>query len=114
MNIGIIGEGAIGRYVRDRLLERGHILRALLLRPERLKTRTTERGDTLRVSSVAELPDDIDHMIDCAGHAALRSYGPDILRRGTDLTTVSIGANPSWDCSSSMDQRRTISSSLPS
>lgn len=107
MNIGIIGEGAIGRYVRDRLLERGHSLRALLLRPERLKTRTTERGDTLRVSSVAELPDDIDHMIDCAGHAALRSYGPDILRRGTNLTTVSIGALADPDLYRDLEQAAT-------
>lgn len=92
MNIGIIGEGAIGSYVRDQILERGHQLRALILRPETLRNRETELEGTHYVASVAELPDDIDHMIDCAGHMALKSYGPDILRRGTDLTTVSIGA----------------------
>jgi aspartate dehydrogenase len=92
MNIGIIGEGAIGRYVRDQLLERGHVLRALVLLPEQLQGRETEPNDTIRVASIADLPDDIDHMIDCAGHGALMSHGPDILRRGTDLTTVSIGA----------------------
>jgi aspartate dehydrogenase len=92
MNIGIIGQGAIGRYVREQLLGRGHVLRALVLRPERLQSNEPERDGTLRVASIADLPDDIDHMIDCAGHAALRSYGPDILRRGIDLSTVSIGA----------------------
>ena len=92
MKIGIIGEGAIGRYVRDKLDGRGHDLRAVLLRPERLSNRTSEPEGPLYVSTAADLPDDIEHMIDCAGHRALRRYGPDILRRGTDLTTLSIGA----------------------
>ena len=30
--------------------------------------------------SVADLPDDIDHMVDCAGHAALILHGSDTLR----------------------------------
>lgn len=92
MKIGIIGEGAIGSYVRDQLRERGHVVRAILLRPGRLQNRAIEPDDAEYASSVVELPDDIDHMIDCAGHSALKSYGPDILRRGVDLTTVSIGA----------------------
>ncbi len=76
MRLGIIGAGAIGKYVREKALESGHEIVALLRRSDR----------------VADLPDDIELMIDCAGHAALREYGPDILRRGTDLLTVSIGA----------------------
>ena len=92
MKIGIIGEGAIGRYVRDKIHARGHVLRAVLLRPERLRSRKPEPGSPLYVSTAADLPDDIDHMIDCAGHLALRSYGADILRAGIDLTTLSIGA----------------------
>ena len=92
MNIGIIGEGAIGRYARDRLLEKGHVLRAMLLRPGRLEGRAASSGGTAFVSSIDQLPEDIDHMIDCAGHAALAEHGPGILARGTDLTTVSIGA----------------------
>lgn len=92
MRIGIIGDGAIGRYVRDRALERGHEVRALLLRTERLQDRTAELTRTLCVDNVADLPGDIDHMIDCAGHTALKSYGCDILRSGTDLITVSLGA----------------------
>jgi len=92
MRLGIIGDGAIGRYVRDKALQDGHEIRAVLLRPERLQGRTEDSKRTLLVSKVPDLPDDIDHMVDCAGHAALRSYGPDILRGGTDLTTVSLGA----------------------
>lgn len=92
MNIGIIGEGAIGSYVRDRILERGHVVRAILQRPELLQDRESEVNNTHYVSSVAALPDDIDHVIDCAGHLALKTHGPEVLRRGIDLTTVSIGA----------------------
>jgi len=92
MRLGIIGDGAIGRYVHEKALQNGHEIRALLLRPERLEDRTEELQGTVLVSQVSDLPDDIDHMVDCAGHAALRSYGPEILRSGTDLTTVSLGA----------------------
>ena len=92
MKIGIIGEGAIGGYVREQILSRGYEVRALLLRPELLKSRATEENDAILVSSAANLPSDIDHMIDCAGHLALAMHGPEILRRGIDLTTVSIGA----------------------
>ena len=107
MKIGIIGEGAIGRYVRDSLLERGHVIRAILKRRERLQDHATERDGTLYVASVGDLPDDIEHMIDCAGHMALKSYGPDILRRGTDLTTVSIGALADPDLHQELEKAET-------
>jgi len=108
MRLGIIGDGAIGRYVRERALERGHAIRALLLRPERLQGRTAEAHGTISVGNVADLPDDIDHMIDCAGHTALQSYGPDILRGGTDLTTVSLGALADPDLFHSLEQAATV------
>lgn len=92
MRLGIIGDGAIGRYVRDKALEQGHVVRALLLLPESLQNRAMEPSGTICVATVADLPNDIDHMIDCAGHAALESHGPEILRSGTALTTVSLGA----------------------
>ena len=92
MNLGIIGNGAIGRYVRNNALERGHAIRALLLRTERLEAELDVTDGIRVVDRIVDLPDDIDHMIDCAGHSALRSYGADILRSGTDLTTVSLGA----------------------
>ena len=92
MRLGIIGDGAIGRYVREEALRGGHEIRALLVRPERLEDQAQDQQRALLVSNVSDLPGDIEHMVDCAGHAALRSYGPDILRGGTDLTTVSLGA----------------------
>lgn len=104
MRIGIIGDGAIGHYVQNKALERGYEIRALLLLPEDLQHRKTAPNGTACVGAVADLPDDIDHMIDCAGHTALRSHGPDILRRGTDLTTVSLGALADSDLFQSLQQ----------
>ncbi|MGI9232132.1 MAG: aspartate dehydrogenase [Woeseiaceae bacterium] len=92
MRIGIIGDGAIGSYVRQEALERGHEIRALLLLPECVPNHTAEPDGTRFVDSVADLPEGIDHMIDCAGHMALEAHGPEILRSGTDMTTVSVGA----------------------
>ncbi|MCH9694544.1 MAG: aspartate dehydrogenase [Gammaproteobacteria bacterium] len=92
MKIGIIGSGAIGTYVRNGLLAQGHEIRAIVSLPEDLPRRQLEQNGTCYVASVNDLPADIDHMIDCAGHMALRVHGPEILRAGTDLTTVSVGA----------------------
>lgn len=92
MNIGIIGEGAIGQYVSEQLRQRGLGLAVSLVRAERLGQTDRQEIAKGRVASVAELPDDMDLMVDCAGHAALAAYGPDILARGIDLVTVSIGA----------------------
>ena len=88
MKIGIIGHGAIARYVMGRLALSDHVLSAILLRAERIP----ESGSDLHFGSVDDLPDDIDVMIDCAGSGALVSHGPGILRRGIDLITVSLAA----------------------
>ena len=92
MQIGIIGTGAIGGYVRDELQRRGFAIRALLVLPENVEETAGEFPDCVCVSSAADLPDDIGHMIDCGGHNALKIHGPEILRRSFDLTTVSVGA----------------------
>ncbi|ANO50548.1 aspartate dehydrogenase [Woeseia oceani] len=107
MNIAIIGVGAIGSYVCDKLVEQGHTLRAILLPPQLLQNGQKSYPGTECVASVANLPDDIDHMIDCAGHTALRTHGPDILRRGTALTTVSIGALADPDLYRELEQAAT-------
>ena len=92
MRLGIVGVGAIGGYVRERAIERGHEIRALLVRAGSPQKRSEKLHGLLCVDDIADLPAEIDHMVDCAGHAALKAYGPDILRSGMDLTTVSLGA----------------------
>lgn len=104
MQIGIIGEGAIGAFVRDELRRRGFAVRALLVLPELVEEVAKKFPDLVCVSSVARLPDDIDHMIDCAGHIALGIHGPEILRRGVNLTTVSVGGLADADLYNRLDQ----------
>ena len=92
MRVGIIGVGAIGSFVHRELDARGFEIRALLVRPGRIADVATRYPGLFCVATAADLPDDLDLMIDCAGQEALRAHGPDILRRGIDLATVSIGA----------------------
>ncbi|WP_435141738.1 aspartate dehydrogenase [Pseudopelagicola sp. nBUS_19] len=87
MKLGLIGRGAIARYVSPVLKARGHEIAAVLLRPERVNQEAA-----LEVGSVDDLPQDIEFMIDCAGHTALATYGPQLLERGMDVITVSLGA----------------------
>ncbi|MEQ8782759.1 MAG: aspartate dehydrogenase [Roseibium album] len=92
MKIALIGNGAIAHYVKQQLTTRGHHVAALLLRADRVSDVAAE-GQLLEiVGSVDELPEEIEHVIDCAGHTGLRDYGPQVLRSHRDLTTVSIGA----------------------
>ena len=90
MKIGIIGDGAIGRYVGRNLFDRG-------LGPKVILTRFGDamppsEGTANYIQSINELPEGITLMVDCAGHAALAEHGCAILRRGIDLITVSVGA----------------------
>ncbi len=87
MKIGLIGNGAIAGFVRKELEKSEHSLGAILLRPERVA-----ENPKLHVGSVRDLPDDLELIIDCAGHTALAAHGPAILLRGMDLISVSLGA----------------------
>lgn len=88
MKIGIIGDGAIGRYVSNQLNERGLKPQARLVRPARLN----DEADCFLVSHADDLPEDISLMVDCAGHSALIEHGPSILKHGISLVSVSLGA----------------------
>jgi aspartate dehydrogenase len=92
VNIGIIGKGAIARYVQQALIARGHTIGALLLRTSPDSQTAEPDDDVTRVVSVDELPQGLDCILDCAGHGALRQHGAGILRRGIDLVTLSVGA----------------------
>ncbi len=87
MKIGIIGDGAISRFVQSAVRTRGYDVCAVLVRVERV-----HENPNLYIDAVSALPDDVSLMVDCAGHSALSAYGCDILHRGIDLVTVSLGA----------------------
>lgn len=84
MKLVIIGRGAIAQYVMHEAQQRAHSISAIIVRPEKC-------ADGL-IARVEDIPADVDLVIDCAGHAALRKFGPSVLRAGFDLLTVSVGA----------------------
>ena len=84
MKIGLIGDGAIGRYVRAHIKTPHVILRR--------STPLAHQGTCPCVTRVQDLPDDTEVMIDCAGHAALIQHGVAILERGIKLVSLSPGA----------------------
>jgi aspartate dehydrogenase len=88
--IGLIGFGAIGRpiatAVRDGLVP-GCVLAGILTR--------SGRGDeigTVAVSSIDELTERSDLVIEAAGADALREYGAAVIDGETDLLVLSVGA----------------------
>ncbi|NNJ67162.1 MAG: aspartate dehydrogenase, partial [Boseongicola sp.] len=87
MSIALIGSGAIASYVRNQLEAAGHPIAAMVVRPGK-----ESQGATPAVSSVSDLPPNVDLLIDCAGHEALGTHGVSALRSGIDVVTVSIGA----------------------
>lgn len=88
MRVGLIGQGAIGRYVSEQMRARGLAPHAILVRSDA----SLDAEGPPRVTHAAALPADTDLMVDCAGHAALAEHGPAILARGIDLISVSAGA----------------------
>jgi aspartate dehydrogenase len=68
MKIALIGSGAIGTWIADRLGEKPHMVR---------------RGENLPSADI---------VVEAAGHEALAQYGVAALNQGSDLVIVSIGA----------------------
>lgn len=91
MRVGLIGLGAIGRGV-IRLLRAGDSVELIgALVADLGKTR--ERDAPPILGSLEQLLDQRPEVVvELAGHAALRCYGPSILRAGVDLIVVSVGA----------------------
>ncbi len=92
MRIAIIGYGPIARNVASHLAGDAEIvLCCAICRPGREDAARGALG-VEAVTSVADLPDGVDLVVDCAGHPGLRAHGADVLRRGVELLTVSNGA----------------------
>ncbi len=86
MKLALIGKGAIARYVQTAAAARGHKITAVLVRPDAVGAQPHY------IASPKDLPPGTEIVIDCAGHQALAAFGPDILRAGLQLITVSLGA----------------------
>jgi len=94
LKVLMIGYGAVAGYAAARLS--GHPAVRIewgLCRAGREAAAKAALGDDVRlITTVADLAGPVDVAIDCAGHAGLAAHGPDLLARGIDVATVSIGA----------------------
>jgi aspartate dehydrogenase len=88
MKIALIGQGAIAQFVISEAQGHGFEVAAVLLREGR---EPSVLGKNI-VHQIADLEPEIELVVDCAGHDALRELGPQILAAGFNLLTVSIGA----------------------
>ncbi|MFX0544487.1 aspartate dehydrogenase [Roseovarius sp. S1116L3] len=89
--IGIIGYGAIARYVAQALAADGMAPALVLARAGR----EAAAEDALGAEAVTEAGDlaaRAELIVDCAGHAGLSAHGSSILGAGRRLITLSLGA----------------------
>lgn len=92
MRVGLIGLGAIGQGVVGLLKpdDRIDLVGALVAHPNKQRAGGHGPRICLRVEDLIERKPEV--VVEAAGHAALRAYGPLVLRSGTDLLMVSVGA----------------------
>ena len=90
----MIGHGAVGSYVAERLADvPGLSVRWALVRPGREdRARACFGPDVIPIGAVDDLDGQPDVALECASHAAVAEHGPAVLRRGIDLGIVSTGA----------------------
>lgn len=88
LRVGILGWGAIGSAVGERLLD-GAVSGAKL---SAIATRTPPTGVAVAVVEPARLSSHCDLVVETAGHAAVREHLPTLLRDGCQVIMVSTGA----------------------
>ncbi|MCQ0092975.1 aspartate dehydrogenase [Roseovarius sp. M141] len=89
--IGIIGQGAIARYIAQALAEDGTPITAVLARPGREEVARIAIGAEV-VANATVMATCADVVIDCAGHAGLTAHGATLLGAGCEVVTLSLGA----------------------
>ncbi|WP_138934108.1 aspartate dehydrogenase [Roseovarius arcticus] len=89
--IGIIGHGAIARYVAQALAMGGTPASAVLARPGREAAAQAALG-LVPVTEAREMARHARLVVDCAGHAGLSANGAALLGAGCDVITLSLGA----------------------
>lgn len=90
----LIGYGAMGRTVHGELRSSKRARVDFVLETaERCESVQRELGATVKVvHSIDQLPGLPDLALECAGHEAVTSFVPDLLRRGVDTIIASVGA----------------------
>jgi len=90
----LIGYGAIGQYVYNAISASTHSsIESVLCRHGREEPARAALGEQVTcISDLADIDASIDLAVECAGHSAMISYSPTLLRRGIDVIGVSNGA----------------------
>lgn len=93
-SVAIIGFGAIGQDLVRRAQDDDavHIAQVLVRPGKEAEVQAGLGPNQQAISLVGDLSADIDFVLECAGHQALRSLGPDLLNAGVNLSVLSIGA----------------------
>jgi aspartate dehydrogenase len=96
MEIGIIGFGAIGQTLCRLIDEHAVNVRvaAIVEQPALHAALRAKLPAATRLAATAQeiLSSELDLVVECAGHAALKAMGPLVLRAGVDLLVASVGA----------------------
>ena len=93
-NIALLGFGAIAQFVARKIESTENLRISSIVDLARFsgESRIVGQSQVPVISSVAAFPERPDLVLDCAGHAALREHGQQILEIGIPLITVSAGA----------------------
>ncbi|MEO8976464.1 MAG: aspartate dehydrogenase [Casimicrobiaceae bacterium] len=93
-NLLLIGYGAMGQTVHRELAANPHArVQFVIETGERVAQLQRELGAGVSVvASIAELSGIPDLALECAGHAAVSGFVPDLLLRGIDTIVASVGA----------------------
>lgn len=93
-SVALIGYGAIAQAVCTAVsADRALGLNQVLVRAGKAASAQKSLGPhILAIERIDQLHDDTALVIECAGHGAVRQYGPAVLQRGIDFAIVSAGA----------------------
>lgn len=91
--IALIGFGAIAREVCAALAGDAQItVSRVLVRPQRCTQVQQMLPDgATAISRLDDLEDETDFVLECAGHEAVHTFGPEVLARGIDFGVISAG-----------------------
>ena len=97
LRVGLIGFGAIGRAVAERLARgeagEARVCGVLVRHPERIDpAQRKQHGDVFFADAADFLRTKPDWVVEAAGHAALRQWGPAVVAGGANLMALSAGA----------------------
>ncbi|MFK8080733.1 MAG: aspartate dehydrogenase [Granulosicoccus sp.] len=90
----LIGYGAIGQFVFDAVQNSSHSRVAAILcrRGHETRARSALHETIACISESSQVPEDIDLVVECAGHIAVATHIPALLRKGKNVICISNGA----------------------